>query len=505
MTLPEILDKGEEIAVTDAYKKEISGLEYDSRKIEKGNAFFAFPGENTDGHNFIQQALDAGASLIVSEQQAPAKWQKFWVQVVHGREALAHSSLHFYNRPDRRLKLTGVTGTNGKTTTTYLVDDIFEAAGITAARLGTIEHKVGWRRLHATNTTPESLDLVRFLAEIEQQKGTHAILEVSSHALELKRVHGMDFHTVVFTNLSRDHLDFHGTMKAYGRAKQRLFEGAGGALPRFGVINQDDHFGRDLLRQTELNTLSFGLTKGAAVSAEGVEESPKGLSFRAKTPSGSFQVSSHLRGLFNVQNILGAIAVGITYDLKIEAIRQGILACQTVPGRFEPVNAGQPFSVVVDYAHTDNALQSLLQAARNFLQVQGEEGRVLTVFGCGGNRDRKKRPIMGKIAARLSDLVIFTSDNPRSEDPKAIIDDILGDLEQVSASFEVELDRAKAIRRALSEAHHGDIVLLVGKGHETHQLIGLKATPFDDKKVARQMLRELGYGLNSRPARLVNR
>ena len=500
MTLPEML--GEGVAITPVPTRDVSGLEYDSRKVARGNAFFAFPGEKADGHDFVPQALNAGASSVVSERQPPQQWRDLWVQVLHGREALARSALQFYGRPDRRVKLTGVTGTNGKTTTAHLVDGIFEAAGIIAARLGTIDHKVGQRRLKAINTTPESLDLVRFLAELEQLRGTHATLEVSSHALELKRIYGMDFHTVVFTNLSRDHLDFHGTIEAYGRAKQRLFEGAGGAPPRFGVVNRDDPFGRDLIDRAGLETLSFGLTKGAAVTADRVEARPGGLSFRARTPSGSFQVSSHLRGLFNVQNILGAIAVGITYELDIEVIRRGIQACRTVPGRFEPVDVGQPFSVVVDYAHTDDALRNLLQAANELLQRQRQQGRIVTVFGCGGDRDRTKRPAMGEIAARLSDLVIVTSDNPRSEDPQTIINDILVGLKRVDISFQIELDRAKAIRQALLEAREGDIVLLAGKGHETHQVIGAKALPFDDRKVARGVLNELGYGLE--PERAAN-
>ena len=502
MTLAEML--GEGIAVTPVPRKEISGLECDSRQVEKGNAFFAFPGEKADGHDFVPQALDAGASSVVSERQPPPQWRDLWVQVLHGREALAHSALHFYGRPDRRVKLTGVTGTNGKTTTAHLIDGIFEAAGITAARLGTIEHKVGRRRWKAINTTPESLDLVRFLAELEQQSGTHATLEVSSHALELKRIHGMDFHTVVFTNLSRDHLDFHGTMETYGRAKQRLFEGAGGALPRFGVINQDDPLGRDLLKRAGFETLSFGLTRGAAVSADRVDALPGGLSFLARTPSGNFEVSSQLRGPFNVHNILGAIAVGLTYQFDVEVIRRGIAACPTVPGRFEPVDAGQPFSVVVDYAHTDDALRNLLEAARRLLDRQREPGRIVTVFGCGGDRDRTKRPAMGEIAARLSDRVIVTSDNPRGEDPRNIIDDILAGLKRVDASFQVEPDRAKAIRQALLEAREGDIVLLAGKGHETYQVIGAKAVPFDDREVARRVLRELGYALNDGPGKAAN-
>ena len=497
MTLAEML--GEGIAVTPVPRKEISGLEYDSRKLEKGNVFFAFPGEKADGHDFVPQALGAGASSVVSERQPPQQWRDLWVQVLHGREALARSALHFYGRPDRRVKLTGVTGTNGKTTTAHLVDGIFEAAGIIAARLGTIEHKVGRRRLTAINTTPESLDLVRFLAELEQQSGTHATLEVSSHALELKRIHGMDFHTVVFTNLSRDHLDFHGTMEDYGRAKQRLFEGAGGALPCFGVINQDDPFGRDLLKRAGFETLSFGLTRGAAVSADRVEALPGGLSFLARTPSGNFEVASQLRGPFNVHNILGAIAVGLTYQFDVEVIRRGISACRTVPGRFEPVDVGQPFSVLVDYAHTDDALRNLLEAAHELLQRQRQAGRIVTVFGCGGDRDRAKRPAMGEIAARLSDRVIVTSDNPRGEDPRNIINDILVGLKRVDASFQVEPDRAKAIRQALLEAREGDIVLLAGKGHETYQVIEAKAVPFDDREVARRVLRELGYGVNDDP------
>ncbi len=479
--------------------REVAGLQYDSRKIGPGEVFFAFPGEHVDGHQFVDKALAAGAIAVVSEREAPGTRKDVWVQVEHGREALAVASLRFYDRPDQRLKLTGVTGTNGKTTTAYLIDSILETAGFVSARLGTIEHKIGATRHAAINTTPESLDLVRFLVELEKQRGTHATLEVSSHALELRRVFGMHFHTAVFTNLSRDHLDFHGDMESYSRAKQRLFLGAGGARPRFGVINIDDPAGKDFAALEGFEPLLYGLGADAAIHAENVQVDFSGIQFRLKTPAGNTTVVSRLKGAFNVENLLAASAAGLSLGIDLEGIRRGIAACQPVPGRFEAVDEGQRFLVIVDYAHTDDALENLINSARQLLAKSKPAGRILTVFGCGGDRDRTKRPVMGEIAGRLSDHVILTSDNPRSEDPLLIINDIRIGLQRVDARFDTEPDRAEAIRKILVEARRGDIVLIAGKGHETYQRIGDTSIPFDDREVARRVLRELGYGNTADP------
>jgi UDP-N-acetylmuramoyl-L-alanyl-D-glutamate--2,6-diaminopimelate ligase len=480
--------------------REVTGLQYDSRKIAPGEAFFAFPGEHVDGHQFVDRVLEAGAAAVVSERAAPAGREDVWVRVEHGREALAVAALRFYNRPDQRLKLTGVTGTNGKTTTAFLIDSILETAGFVSARLGTIEHKIGAKRHPAINTTPESLDLVRFLVELEQQGGTHATLEASSHALELRRIFGMDFHTAVFTNLSRDHLDFHGDMPSYARAKQRLFEGAGGAQPKFGVINADDPAGKDFAALGGFETLLYGSDADATIRAENVQVDFSGIQFRLKTPQGNTTIVSRLKGAFNVHNLLAAAAAGLSLGVDLAGVRQGIASCPPVPGRFEPVDEGQRFLVIVDYAHTDDALENLIQSARQLLGKSKPAGRVLTVFGCGGDRDRTKRPVMGEIAGRLSDHVILTSDNPRSEDPLLIINDIRIGLQRVDARFDTEPDRAQAIRKILGEARRGDIVLIAGKGHETYQRIGDTSIPFDDREVARRVLRELGYGKAEGPS-----
>ena len=475
-------------------RRTVHGLQYDSRKVEAGDVFFAFPGEHVDGHKFVQSALDAGAVAIASECEAPDEHKGTWIQIPHGRQALARAALRFYQRPDHRLKLTAVTGTNGKTSTVFLLDTILEHAGLLTARIGTIEYKIGQRRVKAVNTTPESLDLVRYLADLVEEGGTHATLEASSHALDLGRIHGFDFHTVVFTNLSRDHLDYHKTMEAYGQAKRLLLDGAGGEAPRFAVINRDDPVGQDWLAASASETLSYGVQPGADVTAENVEVRTSGLHFRVATPQGKLDIQSSLGGEFNVSNLLAAIAAAITLDIDLHAIGDGVEACRAVPGRFELIDEGQPFTVIVDYAHTDDALRNLLESARTLRRRSKGPGRILTVFGCGGDRDRTKRPAMGEIAGRLSDLVILTSDNPRGEDPLNILNDIRVGLGRVDSSYEIEPDRAQAIRFAVTQAVGDDIVLIAGKGHETTQTIGEQVNPFDDREVARSVLWELGYG-----------
>ena len=478
-------------------RKSIHGLQYDSRKLEPGDVFFAFPGEHADGHQFIPAALDAGAAAIVSERKAPEAHGAQWIQVPHGRQSLAKAALRFYGRPDHQLKLTGVTGTNGKTSTVYLLDSILENAGLLTARFGTIEHKIGRRCLRAVNTTPESLDIVRFLSELVAEGGSHAGFEASSHALSLCRVYGFDFHTVVFTNLSRDHLDFHQTMEEYAAAKRRLLQGAGGEPPCYAVINRDDPVGQEWLAASSSETLSYSVRPGADVVAENVDVRLSSLHFRAATPRGSLDVRSSLGGAFNISNLLAAITAALTLDIDLNTIGEGIEACRAVPGRFELIDEGQPFMVIVDYAHTDDALRNLLEAARALRRRSKGSGRILTVFGCGGDRDRTKRPAMGEIAGRLSDLVILTSDNPRSENPLNIINDIRVGMGRVESKHEIEPDRAVAIRLAVSQGQAGDIVLLAGKGHETTQTIGDKVLPFDDRETARGVLHELGYGVRS--------
>jgi len=468
----------------------VSGLQYDSRKLQEGEVFFAFPGENVDGHRFLPQAMEKGAAAVVSERPPEAGVAVPWVQVAHGRVALALAALNFYGHPDRRLKLTGVTGTNGKTTTVYLADAMLRAAGFTTGYLGTIEQMIAGERRPAVNTTPESLDLVRMFVELEQRGGAHATFEVSSHALELRRVYGLTFHTVVFTNLTRDHLDFHGTMERYAASKRRLLEGAGARPPRYAVINHGDSWGRKWEKLGGFEPLTYGLDNGAAITASRVVCDFEGVRFTASTPVGRFAVRSPLLGKFNVLNLLAAIGVGISYGLTAEAMTAGVAACRSVPGRLERIEGTQPFVVAVDYAHSDDALRNVIEAAR---ELAAGKGRVITLFGCGGDRDRSKRPLMGEAAGSLSDLVVLTSDNPRSEDPLNIINDAVIGLQRANARYQVEADRAAAIRKAISEARAGDIVLLAGKGHETYQAFAARTVPFDDREVARRVLEELGY------------
>ena len=469
--------------------REISGIEYDSRRVKPGYLFFAFPGAKTDGRKYATEALSKGAVAVMSESAAPAEFGGRWIQVEHGRQALAVAARNFFGHPDQRVHLTGITGTNGKTTTAFLVDSVLRAAGSTTAMIGTIEYHLAGRVLPAVNTTPESLDLLRLFAELESAGGSYATLEVSSHALALGRVFSLDFHTAVFTNLTRDHLDFHGTMEEYFGAKQRLFAGAGGAPPRFAVINRDDEYGRRLALATETELIGYGLNADAGLRARNVTSGFDGLRFEVQYGKLRFPVASQLIGSINVYNILAACGAGISYGLDPEVIARGIADCRAVPGRFERVDEGQPFVVVVDYAHTDDALRNTIAVARSL----GPK-RVITLFGCGGDRDRTKRPLMGQAAAEASDFVVLTSDNPRSEDPLAIMNDALVGIRRTDVPHVVEPDRAAAIARALKEAREGDIVILAGKGHETYQVLKDRTIHFDDREVARQVLKGFGYG-----------
>jgi UDP-N-acetylmuramoyl-L-alanyl-D-glutamate--2,6-diaminopimelate ligase len=467
----------------------VEGLEYDSRRVGPGYLFFAFPGSRMDGRQFAVAAVEHGAVAIASEAEAPEeRLESRWIQVEHGRHALALAARQFYGRPDERLGLTGITGTNGKTTTAYLVDSILRAAGHVTAMIGTIEYQLAGRPLPAANTTPESLDLVRLFAELDRAGGSHVTMEVSSHALALGRVYGLHFHTAVFTNLTRDHLDFHGNMDAYFAAKQLLFAGAGGPPPASAVVNRDDAYGRALKLHPKTRAIRYGLGTEAELRARHISTGMQGLRFEVQYGRMRFGLESPLIGRINVYNILAACGVGLSYGIPPETIAQGVADLKAVPGRFERVDEGQPFTVVVDYAHTDDALRNILAVARGL-----NPRRIITLFGCGGDRDRSKRPLMGQAAAEGSDLVVLTSDNPRSEDPLAIMNDALVGIRRSDVPHVVEPDRAAAIARALKEAREGDIVILAGKGHETYQVLKDRTIAFDDREVARAVLRGYGY------------
>ena len=466
-------------------RQPVTGMDYDSRRVEPGFLFFAFAGAHADGRGFADSAMKKGALAVVSELPSPEGFSGTWIWVEHGRRALARAARNFYGQ---KVTLTGITGTNGKTTTGFLIDSVLRAAGFTTALVGTIEYHLGAEVLPAVNTTPESLDLYRIFDRLRGIGGTHATMEVSSHALALGRVHGIEFHTAVFTNLTRDHLDFHHTMEAYFAAKQLLFSGEGAKPPAFVAINRDDEYGAKIETAPATEVLTYGLDKEAAVRARNVNTGFGGLRFDVRYGSLRFPVSSPLIGRINVYNILAACCAGFSYGLPPETIAQGIANCPGVPGRFERVDEGQPFAVVVDYSHTDDALRNAIEVARGL-----SPKRVITLFGCGGDRDRTKRPIMGQVAGELSDYVVLTSDNPRSEDPLQIMNDVLVGLRRYDTPMIVEPDRATAIRRALEQARAGDLVLLAGKGHETYQVLKDRTIAFDDREVAREVLRRFGF------------
>jgi UDP-N-acetylmuramoyl-L-alanyl-D-glutamate--2,6-diaminopimelate ligase len=476
---------------SDLARAEITGLEYDSRRVQPGNLFFAFPGARVDGRDYAAQAVARGALAVVSEQGPPAGFDAPWIRVPQGRQALALAARRFYGELDRKIALTGITGTNGKTTTSFLVDSILREAGYTTALVGTIEYRLGPGVLPAPNTTPESLDVQRLLAELDALKGEGpkaATMEVSSHALALGRVYGLEFHTAVFTNLTRDHLDFHHTMEDYYEAKRLLFTGSGGPAPRHAVVNRDDEWGRRLGDIGAPHVLWYGLGPDSSARARHIVSGFGGLRFEVAYDKLRFEVRSRLIGKINVYNILAACVTAMTYQISPDAITRGVAQCTGVPGRFERIDEGQPFAVVVDYSHTDDALRNAISAARSL-----NPKRVITVFGCGGDRDRSKRPIMGQVAGELSDLVFLTTDNPRSEDPLQIMNDVLVGSRRTDTKTVVEPDRGAAIRKAIAEANAGDIVLLAGKGHETYQILRDRTIPFDDREVAREVLRSFGF------------
>ncbi len=465
--------------VTGAQPVEIGDLAYDTRRVSKGALYFCVPGERVDGHDLAWEAIERGAVALVVERVLDVNVPQ--LVVPDARAAMAVAADSFFGEPTKELEVVGVTGTNGKTTTAFLLQAMLESAGHKPGLIGTIEWIVGGEHRAAPFTTPEAIDLQRLFREMVEAGDRSVALEASSHGSTFKRLDRVRFDALVFTNLSQDHLDIHGSMEGYFQSKRRLFTGA---QPPPAAVNVGDEWGRRLASELadvhRAPLVTFGRDPAAEVRPERLELGPRGSTFRAA----GIDIETALRGSFNVENVLGAVAAGLLLDLDEDAIAAGIAHVPGVPGRFEAIDAGQPFVVLVDYAHTPDSLETVLRAARGL-----GEGRVIVVFGAGGDRDRGKRPLMGRVAVEHADIVIVTSDNPRSEEPVAIIAEV---LQGAGVDVEMDPDRRTAIQRALSLAEPGDVVVIAGKGHEQGQEIAGDVHPFDDRSVAREALVSLG-------------
>jgi UDP-N-acetylmuramoyl-L-alanyl-D-glutamate--2,6-diaminopimelate ligase len=496
-------DLAEEVIAEDAggdSTEPITGIEYDSRRVRPGTVFVAMKGGSTDGNRYVEKAIASGALGIITDSA-----QKFdhllvfepglpVLEVEHGRRALAQASAAFFGHPERKMAATGITGTNGKTTTAFLTEALLNAAGRTTVLVGTIEYHLAGEVRPSVHTTPESRDLFELMAEGAARGATELVTEVSSHALDQGRVMGVNFDVAIFTNLTRDHLDYHSTMEKYFAAKRLLFDGTLYPAPRVAVINAHDPHSEELAvasRKAGAEVRTYGIGAGEWRAAS-YRLTPSGAILDLETPAGSAKVTSRLAGEVNILNLLAAFTAAHARGVSFEALVDAVPNLKPVPGRFQSVDAGQPFTVIVDYAHTDDALRNLTALARQMTAQAGR--RVITVFGCGGDRDRTKRPKMGLAAGAGSDFVVATSDNPRTEDPMAILAEIEPGLKASGAKYIVEPDRASAIRLALKAAAPGDVVLIAGKGHEKEQILADRTIPFDDSATALSVLAELGYG-----------
>lgn len=472
---------------------EISSVVNDSRKAEGNSLFVAIHGYQINGDRFITDAINRGARAIVTESSLdeskewnPENQNLTAIQVENGRHALAWISKEFYRNPSGRMHLVGITGTNGKTTLTYILETIYRTAELPAGVIGTINYRYGGTVIPASTTTPESLDINRMLDEMVRKKIIHCFLEISSHSLSLNRVDGMAFEVAVFSNLSRDHLDFHKTLEQYKETKKSLFHDY---EVKKQVLNIDDETGREIMKETSRPTLTTGIDHLADIMAEDVALSPQGSQFTLNTPMGSRKVDTRLLGKHNIYNALSAVATALHQNISLDDIVRGLQSVKKIPGRFERLDHGQPFTVVVDYAHTDDAMRNVLQAAKALARK-----KIIAVFGCGGDRDHGKRKEMGRVALELSDYAIITSDNPRSEDPQSIIDEI-GEGIPLQAKENLDYimiaNREDAIEHAIHTAKAGDMVLILGKGHEDYQILKNETIHFDDREIAAEVLRRM--------------
>lgn len=500
MTWKELIAEISSVGAAGDSVQAVTGIEYDSRRVRAGAVFVAMKGGSTDGNRYVEKAIAAGALGIVTDSAQTFDHLLVYrpevcvLQVEQGRRALAEASSAFFGHPERRLAATGITGTNGKTTTAFLTEALLHAAARKTVLVGTIEYHVAGEVRPSVHTTPESRDLFELMAEGVTRGATELVTEVSSHALDQGRAAGINFDVAIFTNLTRDHLDYHQTMEKYFAAKSLLFDGTAYPAPRVAVLNAHDPRSDALAeaaRTAGAEVRMYGIGRGEW-RAESFALTPGGAVLHLETPAGAAQVASRLAGEVNILNLLAAFTAAHARGVEFSRLVDAVPHLAPVPGRFQPVDAGQPFSVIVDYAHTDDALRNLTALARQMAAPTGS--RVITVFGCGGDRDRTKRPKMGKAAGEGSDLVVATSDNPRSEDPLAILAEIEPGLKVTGVRYQVEPDRAEAIRMALSAAQPHDVVLIAGKGHEREQILADRTVPFDDVETALSILRQMGYG-----------
>ena len=498
--------------MTGEARTEIEGIAYHSQQARKGFLFAAIRGLKSDGHRFVEDALQRGAEAVVLEEERALSRGRM-IRVPNSRKALARISANFYGNPSSKVRLIGVTGTNGKTTITYLLESIFRKARHPVGVIGTINYRYGQTVFPAPNTTPESLDLQRILGEMVEEGITHVIMEVSSHGLDLDRVHGCQFDGAIFTNLTTDHLDYHPSMDHYFESKRKLFSDylMGSAKPRrFAVTNQDDPRGEEIVKGVTLPVHRYGLGPLCPISAEKAASTFEGLSCQIKTPRGPLPIRSRLMGNFNLYNIMASVATGMAMNISAEILKEGIESLGGVPGRLERVENQKGIRIFVDYAHTPDALERSLAGLTSIfeegLQALQRKEKILTVFGCGGDRDRTKRPLMGGVAGRWSDLAILTSDNPRTEDPLTILEAIETGLKGMGLEkwapkaiqgwrekkgYVRIPDRREAIRMAIRLAQPLDVILIAGKGHEDYQIIGTKKFPFDDRVEVRKALEEV--------------
>jgi UDP-N-acetylmuramoyl-L-alanyl-D-glutamate--2,6-diaminopimelate ligase len=491
MLLKHIVQNLSVAAIEGSLEREVTGIAYDSRRITPGMLFVALPGQNVDGHDFITTAIDRGAVAIICERNGILFPRATKIKVTDAREALARAATVFYRNPSSKLKVIGITGTNGKTTVAFMVKNMLEAAGISTGLMGTIRYEIGDRVIPAQRTTPESLEVQQMMAQMVQSDCQACVMEVSSHALDQKRVHGIDFDVAIFTNLTQDHLDYHGSMENYFAAKRKLFTALGqGPKKGAAVVNIDDTYGARLASESKVEvTLTYGVEEPARLRATQIDLSKTGSRFTVETPERKFEVNLPLIGRHNIYNALAAIGAGIAMKLPLPKLQAALNNLPPVPGRLQFIDAGQPFGVYVDYAHTDDAMRNVLTTLRELTT-----GRLLLTFGCGGSRDTGKRAKMGKVAAELADYTIITSDNPRKEMPEKIAAQVEEGYRSVRTdNYVLELERRRAIHQIMAQAAAGDTVLIAGKGHETYQEFEDTVVPFDDCVHAREAHENLGF------------
>lgn len=476
MTLKELVNDIE-CTISKAPDTEIKGIAYDSRKVKEGYLFVAIKGFETDGHKYIESALQNGAAAVLGEEDINGDFA--YVRVKDSRRALAICGAQFYGHPERKLKIIGITGTNGKTTTSYLIRQILMLKGLRCDLIGTNQTIIGDEVIESSRTTPESLDLFEIFSKMAERGGEYVVMEVSSHSLELDRVYGVEFETSVLTNITQDHLDFHKTMDNYAKAKAKLF-----SVSRSCAINLDSDYAELCIKNARGNALTYSIKKEAAIRADGIEMSERGVIFDIVRNGERSKMRLGIPGEFSVYNALSAICVCINIGMEIEDIQKGLVLAKSVKGRIEVLHTNTPYTIIIDYAHTPDGLKNVISAVRAFAK-----GRVITVFGCGGNRDAKKRPKMGSVAEELSDIAVVTSDNPRCENPEDIIKDILGGMNK--DNHIVVSSRRDAIKLAMETAEQGDIIILAGKGHETYQEIKHVKHDFDERVVVKEILAEM--------------